>query len=56
MRALHWLIAALVLAALVISIVVMPHLPNSDPAKVTALIRHISAGTLNPVSLGLSKH
>ena len=45
-RALHWLIAALVLTALVMSTVVMPHIPNSDPAKITALIRHMSAGGL----------
>ena len=27
-----------------------------DKTGLAALIRHMSAGTLNPVSLGLSKH
>jgi len=45
-RILHWLIAAIVLAALTMSLLVMPRLSNADPAKVTALIRHMSAGGL----------
>ena len=45
-RVLHWLIAGIVLTALTMSLLVMPRLSNADPAKVTALIRHMSAGGL----------
>ena len=45
-RVLHWLIATLVLAALVMSTIVMPHISNADPAKLTALFRHMSTGGL----------
>ena len=45
-RLLHWLIATLVLAALVMSTFVMPHIPNSDPAKIVHLLRHIGTGGL----------
>lgn len=45
-RLLHWLIAALVLAALLMSIFVMPRIADSDPEKLTALFRHMSTGGL----------
>ena len=45
-RLLHWAIAAMILAALVMSTFVMTHIPASSPDKVSALIRHISVGSL----------
>ncbi|WP_417070611.1 cytochrome b [Niveibacterium terrae] len=46
MRLLHWAIAAMILAALVMSTFVMTRIPASSPDKVSALIRHISVGSL----------
>ena len=45
-RLLHWAIAAMILAALVMSTFVMSRIPASSPDKVSALIRHISVGSL----------
>ena len=45
-RILHWLIASLVLAALFMSTVVMPLIPEASPEKLTALFRHMSTGGL----------
>lgn len=45
-RLLHWAIAAMILAALVMSTFVMTRIPASSPDKVSALIRHISVGSL----------
>lgn len=52
-RALHWLIASLVLAALVMSTFVMPRISNADPAKLTALFRHMSTGGLIALCISL---
>lgn len=46
MRLLHWAIAAMILAALLMSTFVMTRIPASSPDKVYALIRHISVGSL----------
>ena len=51
LRVLHWLIAALIIAALIFGSFVMARLPNSDPAKPFALLKHMLAGT---AILGLS--
>ena len=51
LRVLHWLIAALIIAALIFGTFVMARLPNSDPAKPFALLKHMLAGT---AILGLS--
>ena len=44
--ALHWLVASMIIAALVMSTFVMAHIPDTDPAKLSALLRHISVGGL----------
>jgi cytochrome b561 len=46
LRVLHWAIAALIIAALLLGTFVMAPLPNSDPAKVFALGKHMAAGFL----------
>ena len=51
LRVLHWLIAALIIAALLFGTFVMARLPNSDPAKPFALLKHMLAGI---AILGLS--
>ena len=45
-RALHWLVAGLIIAALVMSTLVMPGIRNDSPEKIDALRRHMSVGTL----------
>ena len=45
-RILHWLVAALIIAALVMSSFVMSKIPDADPEKVSALIRHMTVGML----------
>ena len=45
LRVLHWLIAALIIAALIFGTFVMARLPNSDPGKPFALLKHMLAGT-----------
>jgi cytochrome b561 len=45
-RILHWLVAAMIIAALVMSTFVMSKIPNADPEKVSALIRHMTVGML----------
>jgi cytochrome b561 len=51
LRVLHWLIAALIIAALLFGTFIMARLPNSDPGKPFALLKHMLAGT---AILGLS--
>ena len=51
LRVLHWLIAALIIAALIFGTFIMARLPNSDPAKPFALLKHMLAGI---AILGLS--
>lgn len=46
LRILHWLIAALILAALVMGTFVMARINASDPAKATALLKHILVGLI----------
>ena len=43
---LHWLIAALILAALVMGTFVMARIDNADPGKSFALLKHMLAGGL----------
>lgn len=45
-RALHWLVAGLIIAALIMSTLVMPSIRNDSPEKIDALRRHMSVGTL----------
>ena len=45
-RILHWLVAAMIIAALVMSTFVMSKIPNADPEKMSALIRHMTVGML----------
>ena len=45
-RALHWLVAGLIIAALVMSTLVMPGIANDSPEKIDALRRHMSVGSL----------
>lgn len=45
-RALHWTLAALIIAALVMSAFVMPEIRNDSPEKIDALRRHMSVGIL----------
>lgn len=44
--ALHWLLALLIVAALVLGALVMVKIPNSDPMKLEALRSHMGGGTL----------
>lgn len=44
--ALHWILAVLIIAALLLGAVVMAKLPNSDPMKVEALFSHMIGGSL----------
>ena len=46
LRALHWAIAVLILAALVMGTFVMAHMKNSDPSKLFALLKHMAVGGL----------
>ena len=43
-RVLHWSIAVMVIAALVMSTFVMSKLANDDPEKLAGLLRHMGAG------------
>ena len=45
LRVLHWTIAALIIAALIFGTFIMARLPNSDPGKPFALLKHMLAGT-----------
>jgi cytochrome b561 len=45
-RALHWLVAGLIVAALGMSALVMPGIPDDSPEKIDALRRHMSVGGL----------
>ena len=51
LRVLHWAIAALIIAALIVGTFIMARMPNSDPGKPFALFKHMLAGT---AILGLS--
>lgn len=44
--ALHWALAVLIVAALVLGALVMVRIPNSDPAKLEALRSHMVGGIL----------
>ena len=44
--ALHWALAALIVAALALGALVMVAIPNSDPAKIEALRSHMTGGAL----------
>ena len=46
LRVLHWSIAALILAALVMGSFVMARIDGADPAKATALLKHMLVGGL----------
>jgi len=46
MRALHWLVAGLIIAALVMSAFVMPGIRHDSPEKIDALRRHMSVGLI----------
>lgn len=43
---LHWLVAAMIMAALFMSTFVMAYIPDTDPAKISAILRHMSVGAL----------
>ena len=45
-RILHWLIAFLIIAALMMSALVMPHIPSDSPEMIASLRRHMSTGLL----------
>ena len=51
LRALHWAIAALILAALIMGTFVMARIEAADPAKAAALLKHMLVGL---VILGLT--
>jgi cytochrome b561 len=44
--ALHWVLAALIIAVLVLGALVMVHIPNSEPMKIEALRSHMACGIL----------
>lgn len=44
--ALHWFLAALVIAALALGVLVMIRIPNTDPMKIEALRPHMIGGTV----------
>ncbi|MBP8278765.1 MAG: cytochrome b/b6 domain-containing protein [Propionivibrio sp.] len=46
LRVLHWFIATLIIAALVMGTFVMAHMKNSDPSKLFALLKHMAVGGL----------
>lgn len=50
---LHWLLAAMIMAALIMSTFVMASIPDTDPAKISAILRHMSVGVLILVCTGL---
>lgn len=43
---LHWLVASMIVAALLMSTFVMSQIPDTAPAKLPALMRHMSVGAL----------
>lgn len=45
-RVLHWSVALMVIAALVMSAFVMSRIPDEDPEKLAAALRHMSVGFL----------
>jgi cytochrome b561 len=45
-RLLHWLIASLIIAALTMSVLVMPDIPVDSPEMLASLRRHMSTGLL----------
>ena len=45
-RVIHWLAAFLIIAALVMSALVMADIPNDSPEKIQALHRHMATGLL----------
>lgn len=45
-RVLHWAVAFMVIAALAMSTFVMAKIPDADPEKVAASMRHMSVGLL----------
>jgi cytochrome b561 len=45
-RVLHWAVAGMVIAALVMSTFVMSKIPDSDPEKMAAALRHMAVGLL----------
>lgn len=45
LRVLHWTIAALIIAALIFGTFIMARMPNSDPGKPFALLKHMLTGT-----------
>ena len=44
LRVLHWLIAILIIAALILGTFVMAPKDNTDPGKIFALLKHMAAG------------
>lgn len=46
LRVLHWLIATLIIAALLMGTFVMARMQNSDPSKLFALFKHMMVGGL----------
>lgn len=42
----HWLVAVLIIAALVMSAFVMSHIPANSPEKIEAIGRHMTAGLM----------
>lgn len=46
LRVLHWLIATLIIAALIMGTFVMARMQNSDPSKLFALVKHMTVGGL----------
>lgn len=52
-RVLHWLIAGLIIAAMVMSLTVMRGIPDDSPEKIDALRRHMAAGSLVLILTGL---
>ena len=50
---LHWMLAAIIIAALALGALVMAHIPNDSPRKMEALRSHMVGGTLILVLMGL---
>lgn len=51
--ALHWLLALMIVVALVIGLFVLKATPNSDPLKIDALRTHMGGGMLILVLMGI---
>lgn len=43
---LHWLLAALIIAALALGALIMATIPNTDPMKIEALRSHMAGASL----------